>query len=239
MKIRILGMGILCLAIGFGIVNQMETTKGQSLYVSGRTIAEYEAAIQGERQEIGSIRDRVSEAEAQLDLYESAAREDDFSELTKNMVGEVERYRMFSGFAVVHGAGVKITIDDGIRPLYEWENENNLLVHDFDLLEVINDLRRSGAEAISVNGQRVVGTSTIYCSGYTVTIDGQVFARPFIIRAIGDGKRMSGSLISPEGYGTSLKNFGLQFSVEFVDDMTLPAYSGATRYLYMKNAKGE
>ena len=237
MRKEVLLISVFCFLIGLFLVSQSGVTEGQSLYVSAKTVSEYSTQIESEKSEIENIRDRMEEAKEQLIKYETARDEDDFSEISADLVSEVLKYKMFSGYEAVRGAGVKVTVDDGTRPLFEGEDINSVLVHDIDIILIINDLKRYGAEAISVNGQRVIDKTEISCSGYTVRINGQVFARPFIIRAIGDGKRMSASLLSPEGYGALLKNYGVNFEVELSDDIVLPGYSGVLNYRYMVNAK--
>jgi len=237
MKLKVMLTTGLSFLIGLFLVLQFGITEGQSVYVSANAIDEYSVSIDGEMREIENIRTRTEEAREQLARYQEAKETDDFSDISADLAAEVMKFRMFSGNKTVSGPGVKVTIDDGTRPLFEGEDINNLLVHDIDLMIVINDLKRCGAEAVSVNGQRIVDTTEISCSGYTVRINGQVFARPFVIRAIGDGKRMSSYLLSSEGYGTMLKNFGVQFGVELLDEIIIPGFTGTWNYKYMTDIK--
>ena len=230
--------GAFCFMIGLFSVSQFGATEGLALYVSPKAAVEYRTSIESEKREIENIRNMIEAAKEQLDRYETAHKEDDFSGILVELASEVSKYKMFSGYESVRGSGVKITIDDGVRPLYEGEDINNVLVHDIDIIMVINDLKRSGAEAISVNGQRIIDRTEISCSGYTVRINGQVFARPFIIKAIGDGIRMSGSLLSSEGYGTLLNNYGVLFGIELLDDVLVSGYPGMADYKYIMDAKG-
>jgi uncharacterized protein YlxW (UPF0749 family) len=156
------------------------------------------------------------------------------------MQSERANLEMANGLTDVHGPGVIVTVDDATRDLFENEDINNVLVHDSDILIIINDLRRNGAEAISVNGQRIIDKSSISCSGYTIRINGVTYARPFEIRAIGDAKRMASALVSPEGYGTSLKQWGIQFEVAVSDDITIGRYNGSLNiYNYARETKGD
>jgi len=237
MKMRILFAGAFCLFIGWFTVSLFGSAEEMRVYVSPKAAGEYRTSIESEKSEIDNIRSRIESAREQLAKYEAALEGDDFSEILAELASEVAKYKMFSGYETVRGNGVRVMIDDGVRPLYEGEDINNILVHDLDIIMIINDLKRSGAEAISVNGQRVIDKTEISCSGYTVRINGQVYARPFIIKAIGDGSRMSASLISAEGYGTLLSNFGVLFSVELMEEMTIPGYTGTVNYKYMVDAK--
>ncbi|MFV0518511.1 MAG: DUF881 domain-containing protein [Aminipila sp.] len=232
---------VICIAIGIGLACQMKISDGQRLYVSPKTIDDYKTTINSEKDEIQKLKGIIEETKAKLNSYESGDKTQwqADKEIEKNLIAEVVKYKMASGQSKIKGSGVEIIIDDGTRELYAGEDINNLLVHDLDILNVINELNRSGAEAISVNGQRITANTAISCSGYTVRINGEVYARPFRIKAIGDGKRMAASLIGPDGYGTSLKNWGVQFEVRLKDDLIIDALSKEYTYRYMNKLQGE
>lgn len=234
-KNRILITFVICIAIGIGMASQMRVSDGQRLYVSSKTVEDYKTTINSEKDEIGKIRDLIKQAEEKLLNYENllsseGAAEEEFE---ASLINEVELYKITSGKETVEGAGVEVLVDDGTRELYAGEDINNLLVHDMDIVMIINELNRCGAEAVSVNGQRITPNTAISCSGYTVRINGEVYARPFNIKAIGDGKRMAAALVGPDGYGTSLKNWGVQFEVRLKDDIVIDAVSKDYIYKYM------
>lgn len=102
-----------------------------------------------------------------------------------NLVEDVEKYRMYVGDLAVQGKGVVVTLEDSSY-VPEGENVNNYIVHESHLFNVINELYISGADAISINGQRLSSHSYIYCNGPVVTVDGNQFPAPFVISAIGD-----------------------------------------------------
>lgn len=231
-----IGLFVLCLIVGFSLVTQSKVTNGQKLYVSAKTISDYQTTIASEQKDKERIDKLIEEAAEKLAEYETLA-ESENTELRDKLLEELNHYRMASGTIDVRGDGVIVQIDDATRDVYEWEDINAILVHDLDLLMVINDLARSGAEAISVNGQRITNTTAISCSGYTVHINGQFFARPFEIRAIGDSKRMAAALIGIDGYGTLLKESGILFKVSMKDDMVISRTAEDRTYQYMTKAK--
>ncbi|HZK62097.1 MAG TPA: DUF881 domain-containing protein [Anaerovoracaceae bacterium] len=236
MKRRNILIFLLCVLLGFGIIIQGKATHGQMLYVSAKAITDYKTTINSEKIEIEKTKNLIEESKRELVLYQDS-NTDNTDLLVSNIEKEKNLYGMYSGAMDLKGPGVIITIDDGVRPLFEGENINNILVHDADILIVINDLKKNGAEAISVNGERMVETSSVICSGYTVEINGVRYARPFTIRAIGDGNRISSSLIGPEGYGTSLKNWGVLFKIELSDEVFIPAYTREKNYKYSEKVK--
>jgi len=235
MKTRKLFIFLACLVVGFSLTVQARMTNGQHLYVSAKVIDDLKTTIESEHQDIDNVRQLAADTAEELAEYEKAyASDGDFEAKLRQ---ELEYYKLISGAVDVRGEGVSVTIDDGTRPLYEGEDPNNVLVHDADLLIVINELKSAGAEAVAINGQRIANTTEVSCSGYTVRINDQFFARPFRIEAIGDATRMAAVLVAPEGYGTLLKDYGLTFEVEIKDDILIKKIEGQTRYNYMEKVE--
>lgn len=232
---------VICTIIGIGLACQMKISDGERLYVSPKTIEDYKTTINSEKEEIKKLQDLIGQTKIKLENYEKVTQSDGQSEeeIKKSLTDEVEKYQIASGKKMVKGPGVEVIVDDGTRQLFDGEDINNILVHDSDIIMIINELNRCGAEAVSVNGQRITANTAISCSGYTVRINGDVYARPFRIMAIGDGKRMAAALVDPDGYGTSLKNWGVQFEVRLKDDLTIDAVSKDYVYKYMNKLQKE
>lgn len=239
MKWRPVIFFFLCLAIGFFIVVQSKITNGLQLYVSAKTITDYQTTITSEIEDTARIQKLVKETEKKLAEYEALIN-DENTDIKDKLLDELNYYKLIGAKTKVKGEGVVVIVDDGTRELYEGEDPNSVLVHDMDILTIINELNRSGAEVLAVNGQRVTNTTSISCSGYTVRINGQFFARPFEIRAIGDSKRMAAALIGPDGYGTLLQDYGVIFKVTIKDDVTIPMYPEEQNYKFTtKVSEGE
>ena len=228
---------IFCFLLAFSGVVLARMTNGQHLYVSPKVIDDYRVTIKGERKDMEKQKVLVDEARTKVSEYEAllAADQDVSRAVKKQTEADLAIYKIASGDYDIKGPGVTVYIDDSKRKLEDWEVPNDILVHDSDLLLVINDLNAAGAEAISVNGQRITDLSSISCSGYTVRINGQFFARPFVIQAIGDGSRMASALVGPGGYGTILKDWGLIFKVTVEDNILISAYTEDHTYKYMSS----
>ena len=139
----------------------------------------------------------------------------------------------------VEGPGVVLTITDSKTPVKDGENPNLYLIHDEDMLRIVNELRAAGAEAISINDQRLIGTSEIRCSGPTITVNGKIFAPPFIIKAIGDTKTLHSSLTMRGGVVESLKYWGIEVKIQDETHITVPAYDGTMKQNYIKVKGGQ
>ena len=97
---------------------------------------------------------------------------------------DLDYYKLISGFTDVSGEGIIITLNDAEEA--ETEIYQDYLIHDLDVLRVVNELRVAGAIAISINNERIIATSEQTCAGPTIKINKNRYAVPFEIKAIGD-----------------------------------------------------
>ncbi|WLR43621.1 DUF881 domain-containing protein [Bacillus carboniphilus] len=142
----------------------------------------------------------------------------DEEKLYYNLVEEVERYRMYLGDIAVTGQGVKVTLEDSSY-IPEGDNVNNYIVHEGHIFQVINELIISGANAVSVNGQRIVHDSYLFCNGPVVTIDGNQYSAPFTISAIGDVETLDAALEISGGVVDQLTYDNIAVKVEQVKEV--------------------
>ena len=136
----------------------------------------------------------------------------------------------------VTGPGVIVTLTDGQSITAASVNANDLIVHDLDVLKVINELKNAGAEAISINDERLVNMTAISCGGNIIDINGEKVGAPFVIKAIGLPEQLS-ALSRPGGYLSWMKEDGVGVKLEKSNNITIPKYSGVINYKYMQNVK--
>ena len=234
-KPKVIFIFAVCFIVGFSLSVQAKMVNGQHLFVSAKALTDLQTTIDSEHQDAERVQKLVEEAKVALSDYQQNQPSEE--ELALKLQEELDYYKMLSGALDISGPGVVVTIDDGTRDLYEGENHNNVLVHDADLLIIINEMKSAGAEAIAINGQRIVDASEVACSGYTVRINGQFFARPFKIEAIGDSARMLAILVAPESYGSLLKDYGLTFNAVISDEVFISKYTENRNYKYMVKSK--
>jgi uncharacterized protein YlxW (UPF0749 family) len=137
-------------------------------------------------------------------------------------------------WGALEGQGVEVQISDSAKALTKGENPNIALVHNEDLLKIVNELRASGAEAISLNEQRLVEASEISCAGPTILVNKTRIAPPFIIRAIGDSETMMAALQLRGGVIEYLQFYGIQVNISKKPNVLIPMYHGGTAYQYAK-----
>lgn len=149
----------------------------------------------------------------------------------------IAELKLQAGLLPLEGQGVIVTLDDSTRKVRAEENPNLYVIHDDDILRVINELRAAGAEAISINGQRLVATSEIRCAGPTLSVNNVRSAPPYEISAIGDKKSLENSIKMRGGVEETLKVWGIRLEIETSDEVYIPAYSGGFRHVYSRVAE--
>ena len=173
------------------------------------------------------------------DLYQQLMRvEQEKTDLVKDATREQDELKFRAGLTAVEGPGVVVTIEDSKQPLKMGENQNLYVVHDEDILKVINELRAAGAEAIALNEQRLIGTSEIRCAGPTVTVNGQMFSTPFQVKAIGDPKLLRSALEFRGGVVDTLKYWGINVSIETSNNLQINPYIGPSKQEFAKAIPG-
>ncbi|BDG60753.1 DUF881 domain-containing protein [Caldinitratiruptor microaerophilus] len=148
----------------------------------------------------------------------------------KDLAGELERLRVAAGLVPLEGPGVRVVLDDSARPWRPGENPNAFIIHDEDILRVVNELLASGAEAIAVNGQRLTARSEIRCVGPTVMVNGVRTSTPVEILAIGDPDTLERGLRLKGGVLDVLELYSIQVSVEKRPQVRIPAYRGSLQF---------
>ena len=152
---------------------------------------------------------------------------------------EQDRLKTLAGLTAVKGPGVRVTLDDSKQVGKIGENANLYIIHDEDVLKVINELKASGAEAISVNDQRLIASSEIRCVGPTLLVNDVRYSPPYVISAIGDAKTLEAALKLRGGVMETLKFYGIQIQVQQEQEISIPGYNGNFHYNLAKPMEEE
>ncbi|ADL07718.1 DUF881 domain-containing protein [Thermosediminibacter oceani] len=227
---------IVCFVLGFMLVAQFRNTqKSGSAMTSLQRIQELTTQLKTVIDEREKLRTEISELRKRLAEYENSAA--NVSEVTEAMKQELEKARMVAGLVEGTGPGIIITLDDSNVPKQPGEDPNLFLIHDEDILKVVNELFAAGAEAVSVNGQRIIATTEIRCVGPTIMINSVRMAPPFVIQAIGNPENLESSMKMRGGIIESLEVFGIQVDIKKHDNIVMPAYTGSVKFQYFQPVK--
>ena len=206
-KVISIVLGIMCFALTLGIFVQIRTVKESNSTVS-------------QNYEENNLRAEV--------LKYKEKYENKYKDLEK---AEIQQGNKMIGATDVTGPGVIVTLSDSKKDASTVLNPSSLLVHDADVLSVINELKNAGAEAISINEQRLVPTSSISCGGNIIDINGEKVGAPFVIKAIGLPEQLA-ALSRQGGYLEILKNASVGVELKKSNSITIPKYTGVIAYKY-------
>ena len=152
-----------------------------------------------------------------------------------SLEAQIKNNNKLLGLTEVKGPGIIIRLDDNREIDVEEElvNPNLIIVHEGDLLQIVNELFNAGADAISINGKRIVNTTAILCDGNIIRINDEIVGVPIEIKAIGYPASLY-ALNRPQGYLSIMKRDGVIVSTEKKDEITIPKYEGIYKYEYIK-----
>ncbi|SEJ63903.1 Uncharacterized conserved protein YlxW, UPF0749 family [Propionispira arboris] len=215
-------IALVCMVLGFMLAVQFRTTQDSKSSVSYQRVEELSQRLLQTEKERDGLLDEVNR------LKTTSGQEAQSQELADLKMG--------AGVVPVEGQGITITIDDSKTKSKAGENPNLYLIHDDDLLKVINELKAAGAEAISINEQRLIATSEIRCAGPTLSVNNIRSAPPYEIKAIGDAKNLENALKMRGGVVETLQVWGIQINVKPDANVHVPAYKSTFHFQFMKAA---
>ena len=223
-------MGLLCFLLSAGIAVQIRSLRGNPAVVGeSQTTNQLRDSVLEWREKYEQAIDKLEYKEAELGSIRKkiSSESQDAGDITDIIASNNEAL----GLTEVNGQGVSIVCKDG-----EVSSSSILtsqyLVHDGDLLNLINALKNAGAEAISVNEQRIVNKTSVYCSGNIIMINNERVGSPFVIKAIGNPEALYGAIIMPGSYYSKMKDDGVQVSITKENSLVIPKYNGNYKYEY-------
>ena len=233
-KVISIVLGLMCFALTLGICIQAKTVKESNSTVSQNyeennlraEVLRYKERYDNRIKEIENL---DKELETQID---QATEKNSSLEEAQNQIQEGNK---IIGTTDVTGPGVIITLSDSKLDPTTVLNPSDLLLHDIDVLSIINELKNTGAEAISINDQRVVSTTSIQCGGAIININGERVGSPFTIKAIGLPENLA-NLDRPQGYLDILRDkYQIGAELKKSNNISIPKYSGVINFKYAKS----
>ena len=215
------------LSVLFGLL--LSLRKGQKVenysLISLNSLQTMKNDIEDSKNEISSIKNSIEEKTQKLNQLEKITKQDD-NQLENYINHEIETMQLISGLKDMKGPGIKFTIADNDEEHIIGENIQDDIIHDSEIQIILNDLKNAGAEAISINGERVIYKSEVKCGGPIIRINGKSSANPFVIEVIGDPKVLYSSVTAKESFGWMLKEvYNKKVEVEMIDEIFISKYN--------------
>ena len=210
---------------------------GIMLAVQFRTTAEISSTVRYQRVE--DIVRQITQVEKERDALLNEVRQLRESKTGGTASEQIARIKAGAGLVPLEGPGVIVTMDESKVASTPGKNPNLFLIRDEDILKILNELRAAGAEAIAINGQRLVASSEVRTTGNGLSVNNKSIASPFEIRAIGEPSTLENALRLRGGAIETLQVWGIQISVKKETSLRVPAYNGVFRFEHAKPTQDE
>lgn len=220
-------IGVALFFLTMMLTAQMKTVSSTSEIAQGKRESQLIDDLAQLQRKYNDIKNEHDENLKVVDEYKSNSTTN--SELISSMQERLKKLSIAAGTENLIGEGVVIVLTDGNQALDEGLRQDSL-VHDSDVLTVVNELKAAGAEAISVNGQRIIATTAIRCVGPVIQINYQKVAAPFTIKAIGDAQYLESALNIKNGVADLLREIGIGVKITREKDVKISKYDGALNF---------
>lgn len=205
----------------FKIVNQTDITSIENLRES-----ELRTELANWKSKYEETDQKYQETMAKIEEYKTTKESNEETE--KLIDTELEQANMSLGTTEVEGQGIEIILREINQDDFSKINASNLL-------EIVNALKLAGAEAISINDERIINMSDIVYINYTfIKVNGQRILAPYVIKAIGNQSYLEGGLVGSGGCIDELKKLEHDISIEKVNKLKINKYSGEIKTKYME-----
>lgn len=224
---------LISIFFGFVLAIQLKQNLPEFTPITVNSIKMTEYEIDALNNEIEELKVLLQDKEEKMQTYDDITSSD--KSIIDILSDELQKTKTAAGFEELEGPGIIVMMQDNLDENAFGQEYDLDLIHDVDVLRILNDLRAAGAEAISINGQRVLATSEIKCGGPIIRINGRSIGTPIYISAIGDSELLNAAINAPNTYGFALKTIEeLVIETSIEEEINIPAYKGNLRY---NNAK--
>ena len=231
MKISLI-LGGMCVALSCGIAIQVRTISRIGTTTSrNSTENELRDAILRTKENYDNLYANEEKAEKLLEDERKSATENnsELAEIQEN----IKTLSTQLGLTDVTGKGVIIKVDDAM--VQSTFDPNSTIVHAEDLISIVNELKNAGAEAISINDQRIINMSDIVDINETfIKVNGQRILAPYVIKAIGNSSYLETALTGNGGHVDEMKKIGQNISIEKMNKVKILKYDGEIKTKYIQ-----
>ncbi len=224
-------LGMVCFILTIAICVQVKTIQKANSTVIG-TFSENDLRdeVLKWKEKYDSISHQLDREEENLKTIREKSTQNDSTSAKKEEQITLNNHLL--GITKLEGSGIEMTLADDPNATKSLDDISNHIIHDADLRAIVNALKNAGAEAISINGQRIVNTTAITCIGNVIKVNDERVTSPFTIKAIGYPE----SLVAVDmagSYNDQLREYGIVIEIKKSNKVEIPKYTGAISAKYM------
>jgi uncharacterized protein YlxW (UPF0749 family) len=232
-------LGLALLGLGFLIAAQLATERPRVRYTTQERAPLIETALDLQEQQ-EALSAQVLELRA--DIQELEQEDQGTSAAIRALNDQLEEARLASGLIPLRGTGVVFQLEDSVEPPAAGENELDYLVSARDLRTMVEELWAAGAEAIAINGERVVPTTAIIDIGGVVLANSAYLAPPYQIAAIGS-QDLYEEVVGSPGFADFVRarqdTYGIRIGYVEPEAVDIPAFAGTVTLRHARPAPSE
>ena len=219
-------MVIACFALALVMSMQFKIARETDITsIENMREAELRTELANWKSKYEEVEKKYEETSSKIDEYKQNKESNEDTE--KLVDDELQQVNMQLGKVDVQGEGIEVT-------LRETDNEEISRITADDLILIVNALKVSGAEAISINDERIINMSDMVDINQSfIKINGQRIVAPYIIKAIGNQSYLESSLISNGGPVDEMKKIGQDVSITKSNKVIVPKYNKEIKIKYM------
>ncbi|MBR6504777.1 MAG: DUF881 domain-containing protein [Clostridia bacterium] len=225
-NIMIFTIGIMCFLLMYVTFIQLKTVEVTDVTaIKNMRETELRTALSNWKTKYEEVNKKVEETTIKTNEYkEKVNNNQEASELLQK---ELSQLNMLIGKTDVIGQGIVVTLTDG-------EGESYKTISAYDLIHLINELKLAGAEAISINDERIMNMTDIAdVSNTFIVISGQRVVSPYIVKVIGNQAYLESALITKNGFVDTLKASEKEVTIEKSNNVKINAYKGEIELKYV------
>lgn len=230
-----LSMLLVCALLGFAVSVQFKSVQLNNASPSAR-YEELQQMYLAEQEKTASLQDQISQMQSTITNYRESIEQT--GSAYKGMEADLLRAENLAGLTDVYGPGITVTLSDAKNTDPSAPPEY-FIIHDSDVRSLVNELLAAGAEAIAVNGERVVSTTAIRCVGPVIIVNNSRSSTPFVIEAIGDAATLESAINMTGGVLSELRNWNIGVQIQKSNRIDMKAYSGSVTFKYVTTAKNK
>lgn len=182
-----------------------------------KELNEYLEKINELKEEVQSLTSDITTLKGRYAIYLKNLEQNEpvFYNRLKHLNDSIQEFKLYACLTDVKGPGIEIRMDDG---------EYDMIVHDNFLYELVNELRAAGAQAIEVNGKRVVTSTEFLCIGPSIRVNDEGVFAPYVIKAIGEPSVLERRVNESFIYG-DIESRNIRIDIRRYDEIYIRKYN--------------
>lgn len=225
----------MCAILGFAMSIQFNSVKSRpnEENINARN-EDLQAMLAAEKEKSNALQEQIKQMQTTIDNYRESIEQT--GSAYKGMENDLMRAENLAGLTNVYGPGVTVTLEDA-KVSGNVATPETFIIHDSDIRAVVNELLAAGAEAITINDERVISTTAIRCVGPVLLVNNKKSGTPFVVKAIGNSETLENALNMTGGIVSELRAVKINVAIQKQERIDMNAYGGAVNFNYLTTVK--